>query len=154
MLRYEFCLENKYPNNGDFKRWVLDPAIEELNNLSDLTVNYQFDRKYNASVVRFSIAYKKSRADKPKQTQAVALEDNVSFSLYIKYGPEYVDFCRNQVQKKPNVLNQLAYLKKALQEGYFLEEYKLRKVKENKQHEVESLRKLKLQLEELFKAQL
>jgi hypothetical protein len=154
MLRYEFCLEDKYSNNGDFKRWVLDPAVEEINSVSDLTVSYQLDRKYNASVVRFSVAYKKSRADQPKQigSKAVAVEGDALALLYLKYGQEYVDFCRNQVQKKSNVQNQTAYLKKALQDGYFSEEYQLRKARENKQQEETSRRNTKLQFEELYKA--
>lgn len=59
-LKESLQLEKKYPNIFDFKRRVLDPAIEDINKNSDLWVKWE-QRKTGRKVthIRFSFGLKK-----------------------------------------------------------------------------------------------
>ena len=58
-LRGMLMLEDKYPRFSDFKRRVLDQAIQEIVRCTDLMVSYEVERKgRSAHSVRFSIRQK------------------------------------------------------------------------------------------------
>lgn len=48
-LKYKLMLEGKYKNFNDFKRFVLDPAMEEINLISDLQLDLEW--KYEGKKV-------------------------------------------------------------------------------------------------------
>ncbi|MGD8176234.1 hypothetical protein [Marinimicrobium sp. ARAG 43.8] len=47
-LRHKFDLEDKYPRSADLKRWIIEPAIKELNVKSNYDVHYRTERKGRA----------------------------------------------------------------------------------------------------------
>lgn len=59
-LRVMFDLIDKYPKYADLRKWVIDPAVEEINTKSNLMVSYKPEKK-GRTVVRlwFTIADKK-----------------------------------------------------------------------------------------------
>lgn len=62
-LRVMFDLTEKYPQYADLRKWVIDPAIKEINETSNLFIAYKPEKKAR-SVVRlwFTIADKKQTA--------------------------------------------------------------------------------------------
>lgn len=55
-LRSMFSLENKYPLYNDFKRYILDKAIKEINEFTDLIINYEPVRQQKAvTSIKFNI---------------------------------------------------------------------------------------------------
>lgn len=57
-LRQMLDLGDKYPNVKDMRRWVLDPALKELNASTDLTVMAE-PRRAGRKIVGFSFTIKK-----------------------------------------------------------------------------------------------
>ncbi len=62
-LRVMFDLTDKYHAYADLRKWVIDPAVEEINGKSNLTVTYKPEKKAR-TVVRlwFTIADKKQNS--------------------------------------------------------------------------------------------
>ena len=51
-----FSLENKYPLYNDFKRYILDKAIKEINEFTDLIINYEPVKQQKAvTSIKFNI---------------------------------------------------------------------------------------------------
>lgn len=57
-LRQMLDLGNKYPNVKDMRRWVLDPALKELNAVTDLAVTAE-PRRQGRKIIGFSFTIKK-----------------------------------------------------------------------------------------------
>lgn len=55
-LRRLFELENKYKNSKDFRRNVIDPAVEDINLFTDIELKYTM-RKTNGAVSHFNFIY-------------------------------------------------------------------------------------------------
>jgi plasmid replication initiation protein len=167
-LKFELYLEKKYPNNSDFKKWVMEPSVKEINKLSDLSVKYQPNKSRKPTTFIFFVERKAGFSEgiqdipyeemepaakpalKPAETQQA--ENDLLETMAQKHGKEYTDFCWHQVQLKTNVQNKVAYLKKALQEGYFKEEYQARKSQQDKKQESQVMQDFKIHIEAEFKA--
>lgn len=68
-------VEDKYPRFNNFKQWVLDPAVEEINEKSDLLVDVEFERVgRRISNVKFTFSVKQA-VEKPKKS---AKSDEIS----------------------------------------------------------------------------
>ena len=62
-LRNMLELNDKYPLTADLKRWVIDTAIDELNEKSPITIKYQLlktGRKFTHLELKFEAKDKKS----------------------------------------------------------------------------------------------
>ena len=57
--------EHEYPRVYDFKNRVLDPAIEQINKYTDITVSYE-QHKQGRIITGFSFKFKQKKDDKPK----------------------------------------------------------------------------------------
>ena len=133
-----------YEKFSNFKRWCLEPAIEEVNEKTDLFITVSYEKKGAAvSHIRIGIRRKINQeepalfADKPKieyrsneeNAQLCLLEmmdvfkikENTARSYILQYGTE---FCKKQMeyvlkQKEFVTIKSLGgYLKKALEEDY------------------------------------
>jgi len=69
-IRKNFLLEKKYPQMSDFKKRVLDPAIKDINEHSDLWVKWQ-QKKTGAKVthLKFKFGLKKEQKPKPSKSE-------------------------------------------------------------------------------------
>lgn len=135
--------ENKYEIFRDFKRRVLDKAVEEVNTYSDLYIKYEIARAgKKVTKIKFSLK------DRPKKTalgidspmmqdleniapkiaislQQYGISDNVSTNLVKKYGEEYirekVTLVEDALAKKRGKIHDIAgYLMGAIQNDYKL----------------------------------
>lgn len=76
-LREAFQLEGRYPNIRDFKRWVIEPAVEQINEYSPLQVRWD-QRKTGRRVTHITFTFnekapegpQKPRKEKPKATSS------------------------------------------------------------------------------------
>lgn len=65
-LRHAFQIEGKYKNIRDFKRWVIEPAVRDVNEHSDLTVTWgQRKRGRTVAFIQFQFAPKVKPASIP-----------------------------------------------------------------------------------------
>ena len=64
-LKEMLCIEAEYPSIKDFKKWVVDVAITQINERSDLAVAYE-QRKTGRNVTHFDFQIKLKAEDKPK----------------------------------------------------------------------------------------
>lgn len=68
-LKKKFQIEDKYKNIGDLKRKVIDIAITEINQHSDMTVAYtQIKRGRNIVAFKFEYSLKKDKKPKKEKT--------------------------------------------------------------------------------------
>lgn len=63
-LRRWLQLENRYPSIKDFKRWVLDPAVAQINEHSPMTVSWS-QRKTGRRVTHLEFEYALKATAKP-----------------------------------------------------------------------------------------
>ena len=57
--------EHEYPRIYDFKKYVLEPAIKQINKHTDITVSYE-QHKQGRVITGFSFKFKQKKDDKPK----------------------------------------------------------------------------------------
>ncbi len=68
-LKKKFQIQDKYKNIGDFKKRVLDIAIKEINQYSDMNVQYsQVKQGRNVTGLKFEYSLKNSVTKKTKPT--------------------------------------------------------------------------------------
>lgn len=68
-LRTSLEIENKYPLYGDLKRRVIDPAVKQINDGSNVTVSYKEIKKgRSVTDLMFAIRYKNPTSDTPALT--------------------------------------------------------------------------------------
>jgi len=70
-LREAFQLEGKYPAIKDLKRWVIEPAVEQINEHSPLWVKWD-QRKTGRRVSHLTFAFGEKTDNKKKPKQAAA----------------------------------------------------------------------------------
>jgi len=78
-FRKLFNIEDKYPKMPDLKRWVLDPAVHEINNSEnvDFFVSYELKKEGKAYTnIKFHVK-PKSKVLKLKQQAVKVIEQNV-----------------------------------------------------------------------------
>ena len=64
-LREAFQLEDRYPNIRDFKRWVIDPAVKQINEHSPLWVKWE-QRKTGRRVSHLVFTFGDKASQKPR----------------------------------------------------------------------------------------
>jgi len=67
-LRDTFQLGDKYPAIKDLKKWVIDPAVAQINEHSDLTASYA-QRKSGRNVTHLTFSFQPKPEPKPKKTK-------------------------------------------------------------------------------------
>ncbi|GHC34849.1 hypothetical protein GCM10010082_31930 [Kushneria pakistanensis] len=65
-LREAFQLDDKYPAIKDFKRWVIEPAIEQINEHSPLWVQWE-QRKTGRTVTHLAFTFGEKVSKKPQK---------------------------------------------------------------------------------------
>jgi len=66
-LKETLCLDNDYPRLYDFKKWVVDVSINQINEHSDLTAEYT-QRKTGRNVTHLSFTFDYKPGTKPAPT--------------------------------------------------------------------------------------
>lgn len=67
-LRQAFQLNDKYPAIKDFKRWVIQPAVEQINEHSPLWIKYE-QRKSGRRVSHLLFTFGEKPSEKPLKTR-------------------------------------------------------------------------------------
>lgn len=87
-LREALQLENRYPNIRDFKRWVIEPAVEQINEHSPLWIKWD-QRKTGRRVSHFVFTFGEKASKKPLKiskkdtnTKTASSRQNGSGALY------------------------------------------------------------------------
>jgi plasmid replication initiation protein len=81
-LRDTLCIDEKYPSIKDFKKHVLDKAVDEINKNTTLRVNYTQDmkgRKITHFTFNFSFKAKEAKPMDKKPVQAQKTNKNVTY---------------------------------------------------------------------------
>ena len=75
----------KYKNWKDFKKWILDPAIKNISDVSDIEVTYISPRQANEKVINFKVTYKTviSTEDFLKEKEEFSDEEKTNIILDI-----------------------------------------------------------------------
>jgi plasmid replication initiation protein len=162
-LKFELCLEDKYSDNFEFKRWVVNPAVKEINKSSDLKVQYKPNKKRNATGYIFAIEKNETVKtpfipSEPKvldvpfeEVKNTTSDEDKLAELRSKYDPALVDFAWEkitEVSKQKVVKSKMGYLLKALQNNYFDLDFQAHKTEiEKKQRD----KQLKLEKEQELK---
>ncbi len=68
-LRKALMLENEYKAIKDFKKWVIDVALTQINQYSDLNVSYT-QRKTGRTVTHFIFSFSLKEEPKPKKAKS------------------------------------------------------------------------------------
>jgi plasmid replication initiation protein len=71
-LKQALQLEDEYPRLGNFKQRVIDVAVSQINECSDLTVSYT--QKKSGRVVTHFIFEVKIKSDTPKKTKKINID--------------------------------------------------------------------------------
>jgi plasmid replication initiation protein len=78
-LRDTFQLGDKYPAIKDLKKWVIEPAVAQINEHSDLTASYT-QRKTGRNVTHLTFTFAPKEEAKPEQTTAKEAPPDVAES--------------------------------------------------------------------------
>lgn len=120
-LKEMLAIPGKYPNNSNFVRVVLNPAVDEINDGTDLKVKFEMIGRGKDARVRFDIKpnekmFKHDKPEKKKKSKIskdiLDLARSVLDANEVKSVPEpYIEYLLKQSQavKSPN-----AFLKKCL----------------------------------------
>ena len=68
-LREALQLGDKYPRTSDIKKYIVLPAIADIQEFSDLNVSYE-QVKYGKEIVKFIIKYAPKKTEEPKKITA------------------------------------------------------------------------------------
>lgn len=74
-LREAFQLEGKYPAIKDFKRWVIQPAVEQINEHSPMWVKWS-QRKTGRRVSHLAFTFGEKPSEKPVKAQKAKINEN------------------------------------------------------------------------------
>lgn len=78
-LREAFQLEDRYPNIRDFKRWVIEPAVKQINKHSPLWVKWD-QRKTGRRVSHLTFTFGEKALKKPATTRKGETDTNPTSS--------------------------------------------------------------------------
>lgn len=84
-LRDAFQLDGKYPAIKDLKRWVIQPAVEQINKLSPMWVQWD-QRKTGRRVSHLTFTFGEKATEKPKKDQKVKSKQDTSQPKRSLYG--------------------------------------------------------------------
>ena len=111
-LRFMLNINDKYPLFSDFRRWVIEPSIKEINEKTPMQVSYELIKKGKTIVsILFKFKEKSDPAQVTMKTQKKFTDKQISFfanklahddafaSQYAEVGEEYADLERRLTQK-------------------------------------------------------
>jgi plasmid replication initiation protein len=81
--------DDEYKLTGDFKKWVLDAAVKQINDHSDLKVSYE-SKKTSRSITDFVFKIKDKSAPPRSRKPAIAPDQAVRDTLE-KHGQQRID---------------------------------------------------------------
>lgn len=101
-LRGALELGDRYPAIKDFKKWVIEPAIAQINEHSDLKVGYE-QRKTGRVVSHFEFTFAPKQAPKPKAAKAAPVDSlsRENIQRQALPGESWDDAKRRLSQRKP-----------------------------------------------------
>jgi plasmid replication initiation protein len=89
-------VENQYTSIKDFKKWMIDVALSQINEFSDLTASYT-QRKTGRMVTHFTFSFHKK--EEPKPEQKAVQKPKVAKPAFDKnkatYEEQVVEFLKN-----------------------------------------------------------
>ena len=134
-LRDIFGVEGRYESYKDFNKWVLKPAITEINTVSDIKVDPEFQKKgTSVTHVKFNVEYKRQlplsetindeRALRAEEilVNEFSVEKRMVEHLLLTVPLEKIfsgiDYVRNTSAYKDKRGNIAGYVVKAIKEGF------------------------------------
>ena len=87
-LRNMLDLNNKYPLTADLKRWVIDTAIDELNEKSPITIKYKLlktGRKFTHIELKFKQKLSPKKIESQRDQKTIDMFSNLSDSQIKTY---------------------------------------------------------------------
>ena len=89
-------IENKYPNNNDLKRFVLEPAMDEVNQNTDIHVTYEIKGRGERAKICWTIQKKNvAKVDKNQMSLEdyidIGEEEDRKYALYREALEEYFE---------------------------------------------------------------
>ena len=91
--------EHEYPRIYDFKNRVLEPAIEQINKYTDITVSYE-QHKQGRMITGFSFKFKQKKDDKPKNSTK---RDPNTLDFFIKMTDAQRHLFANKMSEMPEM---------------------------------------------------
>ncbi|BDD12971.1 hypothetical protein FUAX_54030 (plasmid) [Fulvitalea axinellae] len=170
-LKEMFYIRDKYKHFPSFKRRVLDVAVDEVNEKSDINITYEIVRVHRVpKAIEFSIAPKSGLVPDTESTEtplsdgtdpitipaedaeaqppasvSIALPDWLTekklYGMVKQYGEEKVAYCIARIEEKKDVQSKGAYLYKALKEDYYGQEIEAERERKKKQEDADKRRK-------------
>jgi plasmid replication initiation protein len=127
-LKQKLGIHDKYVRKNDgshnytlFKKKVLDPCREEINEFSDIHIEFErVPAKGTINKIIFTIQ-PKNRDHIPQEVPGINIK--TIQSLKDAYDPELVDYAVDMVLAKTDIRKPGAYVTKALKEGYYTDEF-------------------------------
>jgi plasmid replication initiation protein len=82
--------DDEYKLTGDFKKWVLDAAVKQINDHSDLKVSYE-SKKTSRSITDFVFKIKDKNAPPKSKKTRIGSDHTDRVELEQKYGQQRID---------------------------------------------------------------
>lgn len=138
IIDFKECLQidSKYKSFGDLRRYVIDPAIKEINKCTSITAKYESDarRGKKATYITFIGRYKSKPVNpniyNKEQMEIISIlklhginqktAEELTMAYSIDYIRENMDYALSMPKKK----NTAAYIVAAIQENYAKDENK------------------------------
>jgi plasmid replication initiation protein len=162
-LKKQFGLNDKYAEYKSFKQRVVDPSIKQINDLTDLTVEYR-EFKVGRKVEKLEFAFELKQTES-SEIKTIKLAENINSSNYAfsaetgvdelsaetknlisKYsqekGDEYVEACVNYAKRNAKS-NLDKYLADTLTKGWA--DLEIKKAETKKKNAVAKVKKVKLE---------
>ncbi|MDQ5921627.1 MAG: hypothetical protein QG673_1686 [Pseudomonadota bacterium] len=172
-LKEQFGISNKYPQYKDFRKRVIDPSVDQINKVTDLTVSYN-EKKLGRSVDKLEFNFELKNKFEKLQYKVTTDDITTDYSNYdvyeeinnelskntkdliIKYqnekGCDYVEACI--IYAKRNAKTNLdKYLADTLTKGWANVEIKKANIKKSKEIEQKKAKKQELDHKNLIKDQ-
>ena len=149
-LRERLQIEGIYSAFADLKRRVIDPALKEINELSDLSVSYSLDKQNSRKVKEIEFIFHKKHMDLSEGRLTEKDEDNDLFQELKKFGLSekqasqiLKEYANNVIQQAINITKHnlenkrikksvSGFLINAIKEGY--SSYETIKISEHEQN--------------------
>lgn len=106
-LRWKLDLVGKYPRAIDLRKCVIDPAVKEINAMSDLHVEYE-QKKRGRTVSGFVFTIRDNQGTKTPREQVRAVAEKLDSGK--EYAPELARLLREEYHVAPTQARQIANL--------------------------------------------
>lgn len=106
-LHWKLALHGKYPRVTSLRQWVIDPAVEEINAMSDLYVQYE-QKKRGRTVAGFVFTIQENQGTRTPREKVRAAAEKLDSGK--EYAPELARRLREDCQVAPKQARQIANL--------------------------------------------